>query len=107
MIIRSDVENAGEKCPQCRFIGRSFLEVSDVFWACMDCGCVFMPKRRRLVIRGEIAEEKKVIKEDIPIEAKGEEIIDKLVLKCGHPGCDFETKYPGPLASHKRKHARD
>ncbi len=97
----------GSKCPKCSFIGRNFLIINDTLSACMDCGCVFIPKKKRLEIRQEIAERQK----DIPIEPKGESPKSEIVvnpdsLKCDYPGCDFTAKIPVALAGHKRKHAR-
>jgi len=105
VITRADSDNAGEKCPQCKFIGRSFLEVNDSLWSCMDCGCAFVPKKKRLKIREEISKkQKEVIVEEEKLSVNTEEINP---LKCDHPGCDFVAKLPVALAGHKKKHARE
>ena len=92
MITRMEKENAGEKCPNCKFIGRSFLVVGDDLWACMDCGCVFVPKRKRLEIREKIAEEQKE-KKDIVEKAQ-----EEASLKCE---CGFVGKTEHGLKIHK------
>ena len=93
MITRMDGDNAGEKCPNCKFIGRTFLSLSDDLWGCMDCGCVFVPKRKRIEIREKIADQQKGVEEVNP-------------LKCDFPGCDYVAPIPVALAGHKRKHER-
>ena len=100
MVTRVDKDNAGEKCPQCRFIGRSFLELSEDLWGCMDCGCTFIPRKRRLKIREDILVEQKVVVED----KKDTEEIN--FLKCDFIGCEFIAKTKYGLIVHKRKHVR-
>ncbi len=117
MVTRNDVENEGEKCPNCKFLGRTFLDISGVTWACMDCGCAFVPKRKRLEVRQEIAGRKTVILDEKISEKPKMEKVDIVNengmpprvgdnLKCDYPGCDFVAKLPVALAGHKRKHAR-
>ena len=92
MITRMEKENAGEKCPNCKFIGRSYLGLSDDQWACMDCGCVFVPKKKRLEIREDIAEKQK--EEKILLEKAKEDA----ALKCE---CGFVGKTEHGLKIHK------
>lgn len=114
MITRMDPENAGEKCPKCLFIGRTFCAVDNDTWACMDCGCHFMPKARRqevkLGIRAakeEEASQPSAARQALPyLQANmpPEAVAPVKKLPCGHPGCDFSTDYPLALSGHKRKH---
>lgn len=92
MITRMDKDNAGEKCPYCKFIGRNYLGINDDLWACMDCGCVFVPKKKRIEIREKIAEEQKE-KKDIVEKAKEEA---SLTCECG-----FVAKTEHGLKIHK------
>lgn len=42
-------ETEGEKCPRCLEIPSDFMVVSEGLWGCFKCGCVFVPKRQRIV----------------------------------------------------------
>ena len=89
----------GSKCPKCLFIGRTFLIINDVLSACMDCGCVFVLKGKRLEIRQEIQERMNRV-----VETKTNCIADS--LNCDV--CDFVGKSVWGLTVHKaKKHARD
>lgn len=97
----------GSKCPKCSFIGRSFLAVSDVFFACMDCGCVFVPKSKRVEIRREIQNKRDFaqrvvdkVRETFKEESEIEVAVNP--LKCDK--CDFTGKTGQGLKVHKGKH---
>ena len=96
----------GSKCPKCLFIGRTFLIIDNVLTACMDCGCVFVLKSRRLGIRQEIAEKQRAEGDKIESNACLSLVVEEVIEEKRCDACGFVAKTEIGLKVHKAKHRK-
>ena len=93
---KRDKENTSEKCPRCLFVGRSFLILSEVLWACLDCGTTFVPKKVRTELRNMIHKKADEIKKEANSQAeelkKTETLLEESPFPCEICGKPFQRE---------------